>query len=71
MASLNPIKLPHFLMPSGHLRMDQMYGLNINDHQLFPTPRLRRLEQELITALPWILVLIICQTKDTFQEFRV
>ena len=28
------------------------------------------MEQNLITALPWIRVLIIYQTKDTFQEFR-
>ena len=55
MASLNPIKLPHFLLSSGHLRMEQMYGLNINDHQLFPTTHAHRhMEQKLITALPWI-----------------
>ena len=31
---------------------------------------LKDMEQSLITALPWIWVLIIYQTKDTFQEFR-
>ena len=31
---------------------------------------LRHMELKLITALPWIWVLIIYQTKDTFQEFR-
>ena len=31
---------------------------------------LKHMEQNLITALPWIWVLIIYQTKDTFQEFR-
>ena len=35
MASLNPTKSPHFLMSSGHFRMDQIYGLNINNHQGF------------------------------------
>ena len=30
----------------------------------------KHMEQNLITALPWIWVLIIYQTKDTFQEFR-
>ena len=35
-ASLDPwIKSPPFFIPSGHLTMDQMYGLKINDHQLF------------------------------------
>ena len=28
------------------------------------------MEQNLIIALPWIWVLIIYQTKDTFQKFR-
>ena len=28
------------------------------------------MEQKLITALPWIWMLIIYQTKDTFQEFE-
>ena len=31
---------------------------------------LKHMEQNLITALPWIWVLIIYQTKDTFQEFK-
>ena len=36
MASLDPwIKSPPFFMPSDHFMMDQMYGVKINDHQLF------------------------------------
>ena len=36
MAFLDPwIKSPPFFMPPGHYTMDQMYGLKINDHQLF------------------------------------
>ena len=36
MASLDPqIKSPPFFMPPGHFTLDQMYGLKINDHQLF------------------------------------
>ena len=36
MAFLDPwIKSPPFFMPSGHFMMDQMYGLKMNDHQLF------------------------------------
>ena len=31
---------------------------------------LKHMEQNLTTALPWLCVLIIYQTKDTFQEFR-
>ena len=30
---------------------------------------LRHMEQKLITALSWIAVLIIYQTKDAFKEF--
>ena len=43
------------------------HGLKINDHQLLS---LKHMEQNLITALSWIWVLIIYQTKDTFQESR-
>ena len=46
--------------------MHQMYGFKINDYQFFS---LRHMKQKLITALLWIWVLIIYQTKDTFQEF--
>ena len=36
MASLDPwIKSSPFFMPPGHFTMDQIYGLKINDHQLF------------------------------------
>ena len=38
-------------MPSGHFTTDQMYGLKMNDHHLFS---LKYMEQNLITALPWI-----------------
>ena len=47
--------------------MDQMYGLKMNDHQLFFP---QALEQNLITAPPWIGMQIIFQTKDIFQELR-
>ena len=50
MASLDSwIKSPHFFMFSGHFNMVQMCGLKINDHQY-----LKHMEQNLITALPWI-----------------
>ena len=36
MASPDPqIKSSPFFMPPGHFTMDQIYGLKINDHQLF------------------------------------
>ena len=36
MASLDSwIKSPPFFMPPGHFTKDQIYGLKINDHQLF------------------------------------
>ena len=36
MASFDPwIKLTPFFMLPSHFTMDQMYGLKINDHQLF------------------------------------
>ena len=36
MASLDPcINSPSFFTPSGHFIIDQVYGLKINDHQLF------------------------------------
>ena len=54
-------------MPSVHFTMGQMYGLKINDHHCFS---LKHMEQNLIAALLWIWVLIIDQTKDTFQESR-
>ena len=38
MASLDPwIKLTPFSLLSSHFTMDRMYGLKINDHQLFFT----------------------------------
>ena len=40
MVFLDPqIKMPPFFMPLGHFTVDQMYGLDINDHLLFfPQP---------------------------------
>ena len=65
MASLDSwIKSPPFFMPSDHFTMDQTYGFKINDHQLF-FPQAYGKEVNY-----WIWVLIIYQTKDTFQEFR-
>ena len=56
MASLDlQIKSPPFFMHPGHFAMDQMYVLQINDHQFcfvfFP---LRHMEQKLVTVLSWI-----------------
>ena len=65
MASLDPqIKSPPFFMPPGHFTLDQMYGLKINDHQLLFFFSFKHMEEKLITALPWICVLITYQTKD-------
>ena len=50
MASLDSwIKSPHFFMPFGHFNMVQMCRFKINDYHL-----LKHMEQNLITALPWI-----------------
>ena len=66
MASLDSwIKSPHFFMPFGHFNMVQMCRFKINDYHL-----LKHMEQNLITALPWIWVLMVFRLKDTFQEFR-
>ena len=59
MASLDPqIKSPPFFMHPDHFAMDQIYGLQINDHQsLPPTPTTstpRHMEQKFVTVLPWI-----------------
>ena len=63
MASLDPwIKSPPFFMPSG-----RGMGLRLMITCCFS---LKNLEQNLIIALPWIWLLIIYHTKDTFQEFR-
>ena len=62
MVSLDPrIKSPPFFMPTGRFIMDQMYGFKINDHQLFFP---QHMKQKLLTAVPWICVLIIYQSKD-------
>ena len=67
MAFLDPwIKSPPFFMPPGHYTMDQMYGLKINDHQLF-FPQAHGTEVNYCPSLD----LIIYQTKDTVQEFRI
>ena len=59
-------------MHPGHFAMDQMYVLQMNDHQFcFVFVPLRHMEQKLVTVLPWIWVLIIYQTKDTFQEYGI
>ena len=68
MTSFDPwIKSLSFFMPSVHFTMGQMYGLKINDHHCFT---LKHMEQNAIAALLWNWVLIIDQTKDTFQESR-
>jgi len=68
MTSFDPwIKSLPFFMPSVHFTMGQMYGLKINDHHCFS---LKHMKQNIIAALLWIWVLIIDQTKDTFQESR-
>ena len=69
MTSFDPwIKPPPFFMPSVHFIMGQMHGLKITDHQLF-FPEAHGTEFNCCSLL-WIGVLIIYQTKDTFQEFR-
>ena len=62
MASLAPwIKSSPFFMTPDHFTMDQMYEPKINDNHF---SLLGHMEQKLITALPWIWVLIVYQTKD-------
>ena len=50
----------HLFMSPDHFTLDQTYGFKINDHQsFFP----QAYGQKLITALSWIWVLIIHQTR--------
>ena len=67
MAYLDPqIKSPPFSMPPGHFTMDQLYGLKVDDQQLF-FPQAYGTQVNCVNSWSW--VLIIYQTKDTFQEF--
>ena len=48
----------------------QAYGTEFNYCPFLDLSALKHMKQNLITALSWIWVLIIYETKDTFQEFR-
>ena len=67
MASLDLwVMSPPFLMPPSYFTEEEMYGLKTNDNQFFPQSY--RTEVNYCTFLETVLILY--QTKDTFQDFQ-